>query len=222
MPRKFTAHLLCDRESHTPACPARLVGRLLLLFLVLSCGCVEHSRAPLEAAPVGNVRPICVEDLTGRACNPLAESQDGVTVLVFVRKDCPISNRYAPTLRRLNETFAAEGVNFYLVYPNPSTTAEEIREHLGEYDYGIEALRDPGHVLVELSGATVTPEAAVFGRDDELVYRGRIDNRYVDFGQTRAQPTTHDLKAAIQAILANEPVPTRVTEAVGCFIADLK
>ena len=66
-----------------------------------------------------------------------------------------------------------------------------------------------------------TPEAAVFA-DGELVYRGRIDDRFVDFGKTRAAATTHDLAFALQAILDGRPVPESRTRAVGCFIPELK
>jgi hypothetical protein len=41
-------------------------------------------------------------------------------VLVFVRTDCPISNRYAPELRRLQDRFAPRGMAFWLVYPDPA------------------------------------------------------------------------------------------------------
>ena len=40
-------------------------------------------------------------------------------VLLFIRTDCPISNRYAPDLERLYERFAPQGVEFRLVYPEP-------------------------------------------------------------------------------------------------------
>ena len=40
-----------------------------------------------------------------------------------------------------------------------------------------------------------------------LVYRGRIDDRYVDFGTARAAPTTRDLEQVLDAIVAGEAVP---------------
>ena len=56
----------------------------------------------------------------------------------------------------------------------------------------------------------------------ELVYLGRIDDRYVDFGKTRAAATTHDLAGALEAILDGRPVPESRTRAIGCFIPELK
>src|ERR1700760_1805592 len=40
-------------------------------------------------------------DLTGAAVDPLRASGEKIVVLVFVRVDCPISNRYAPTIQEI-------------------------------------------------------------------------------------------------------------------------
>jgi hypothetical protein len=199
---------------------AVVAGAWMCLALSLP-GCSPTSQSS-EDARAANSPTGTAEDLDGRSLDPLAASQGEVAVLVFVRRDCPISNRYAPTLHELHDQFAPRGVSFYLVYPNPSTTADEIRKHLRDYEYMIPAVRDPRHTLVTLTGARVTPEAAVFNRKGELVYRGRIDDRYVDFGKARAQPTSHDLQAAVEATLAGAGIRRPVTEAVGCFISDLQ
>jgi hypothetical protein len=53
------------------------------------------------------------------------------------------------------------------------------------------------------------------------VYHGRIDDRFIDFGKSRTQPTTHDLSSAIEAVLAGKQVSSAVTKAIGCYISDL-
>jgi hypothetical protein len=55
-----------------------------------------------------------------------------------------------------------------------------------------------------------------------LVYSGRIDDRYVDFGKARQAASTHDLEAAIANTLAGKPVAQARTRAVGCYLTDLK
>lgn len=141
-------------------------------------------------------------------------------VLTFVSVDCPISNRYAPELRRLSDRFASQGVLFRLIYPNPAESTDTIRRHLKEYGYRGQALRDPRHELVKIVNATVTPEVAVYATSGQLVYRGRIDDRYVNPGLERAQPTRRDLEDALSALLAGKPVPQASVPAVGCFISD--
>src|SRR5262249_34608360 len=145
-----------------------------------------------------------------------------VIVYIFTSTDCPISNRYAPEVRRLAATFASQGALFRLVYPARTDAPDAIRAHMAAYAYEgvMQAVRDRDCALLTFVGATITPEAAVVA-DGRVVYRGRIDDRYVDLGVERPAPTRHDLADAIAATLAGKPIAERTTQAVGCFIADL-
>ena len=154
--------------------------------------------------------------------DPLQTPGAHATVLIFVRTDCPISNRYAPEIQRIAARFSSQGVKFWLVYADPSETADSIRKHLADYHYDLGVLRDPKRLLVKAAKARVTPEAAIFLPNRKLAYHGRIDDRYIDFGKARNAPTTHDLEAALEAVIAGKPVPSEATRAVGCYLADLQ
>ena len=156
-------------------------------------------------------------DFTGRP----VQLFDKTTVLIFVRTDCPISNRYAPEITRLYREYSPR-VAFYLVYPDRAETSEAIQKHMSEYGYSFDALRDPVRTLVRMSKARVTPEAAVFSPHGELLYHGRIDDRYLDFGKYRPEPTTHDLEDVLKAVLVGKPVKAASTRAIGCFLADVQ
>jgi hypothetical protein len=177
--------------------------------------------AAIVLAHAGEILASAV-DLSGRPVDPFENSTAKLVVLVFVSTDCPLSNRYAPEVQRLQAEFADRGAAFWLVYPDPAQPGGAIRRHLKDYSYRIPALRDPAHALVQRAKVRVTPEAAVFGPGGHLLYHGRIDDRYVDLGKARAAPTTRDLEAALEAALAGRPVPQRAAPAVGCFISDLK
>jgi hypothetical protein len=143
-------------------------------------------------------------------------------VLIFVRTDCPITNRYAPELQRLSQKFSGHGAEFWLVYPDPAATPASIERHRGEYNFPGTVLRDPRHSLVKLAHATTAPEAAVFDSAGHLQYHGRIDDRWVNPGTVRSAARTHDLEDAIAAVLAGRrPVPS-VTQAIGCSLADVE
>lgn len=143
-------------------------------------------------------------------------------VLIFVRTDCPITNRYAPEIQRIAREFAARGADFWLVYPDRTETAQQIEKQIAEYSLPGKVARDPGHVLAVRAHATVAPEAAVFNAAGRLVYHGRIDDRWVDAGKSRPAPRIHDLEDAIAATLVGKPVAVPETRAVGCFLADVE
>jgi hypothetical protein len=165
---------------------------------------------------------VLVQTLSGASIDALqAPAGTKAIVFLFTSTDCPISNRYAPEVQRVVSEFAGKGVVFRLVYPDPADQAAAIREHMTAFSYAgaIEALRDPAHALVKFTKASVTPEAAVVA-GGRLVYRGRIDDRYVDLGLERPAATQHDLADALAAVVAGKRVPHATTQAVGCFIAD--
>ena len=58
------------------------------------------------------------------------------TVLLFTAADCPISDRYAPEVRRLAARFAADGVRVWLVYANAGETPAAARAHATAFGYG--------------------------------------------------------------------------------------
>jgi hypothetical protein len=150
------------------------------------------------------------------AATQLIQQQTLATVILFTDTECPISNKYAPEVRRLAKKF--QQARFWLAYPHPGTTPAQIAAHLKAYDYPCGAVRDPEHHLVRLSGAKVTPEAAVF-QGGKLVYRGRVDDRFPALGVQRPEATARDLEAVLEEIAQGKNPAFRSTRAVGCSIA---
>jgi len=173
----------------------------------------------LAQAKAGSGAQPGVLDLDGR---PVTTQQAGVaaTVLVFVETDCPISNRYAPEIRRLYDRFTDKGVSFTIVYPHPAETPATIRQHLRDYALPPRAARDASQLLVARTGVSITPEVAVFDQRGRIVYRGRIDDRYTSVGVERPVPSQRDLEDVLTAMTTGRSLAPRTTDAVGCYIAD--
>ena len=163
-----------------------------------------------------------VFDLENRPIDPFRVANAGVKaiVFIFVRTDCPISNRYAPEIERLHDKYTPLGVAFWLVYPEMDATPQDIARHVKEYRLSLAVLRDTAQSLVKKTGVRVTPEAAVFSADGRELYRGRIDNRMVDFGKERPAPTRRDLDNALASILNHKPVIDAIRPAVGCYLPE--
>jgi hypothetical protein len=165
----------------------------------------------LPAAP-----PRPVTDLDGRAVNPFAGAP--ATVLIFTAVDCPISDRYAPEVRRLAGRFRDAGVATWIVYANAGELPAAAGAHAAAFAYGLPVALDPDGQLAAQARTAVTPEAAVFDAAGRLAYHGRIDDRYVDFGVDRPVPTSHDLADAVAAVVVGVAVPRPSMPAVGCAI----
>jgi Redoxin len=148
-------------------------------------------------------------------------SADGgrkATVLFFIGSDCPISNGFVPEMLRLHREFAPTGMGFCAVYADAEILPVEAGRHAADFAFPFPALLDPGQTLARRVGATVMPEAAVLSPTGVLLYRGRIDNRYADFGRLRERPTCTELRDALGAILSGRSIAVPWTPALGCAI----
>jgi thiol-disulfide isomerase/thioredoxin len=183
------------------------------LLLPIAAGCLLSFAFPLPAQKTAL-------HLDGTPADPFRASSGKPVVLVFVRTDCPVSNRYAPLIQRISSQYG-DKVSFWLVYPSETASPGKILQHEQDYGYKLRALRDPQHVLVAQAQVQVTPEAAVFDTKHRLIYHGRIDNLYQDFGHARPAATTHELDDAIQAALAGKAAPLN-QPGIGCFITNVQ
>ena len=184
---------------------------LAIASLFFACALPVFSQTP---------RPSAI-DLDGRPADPFALAGSKIVVLLFIRTDCPIANRYATRIQELSAHYAGNAA-FFLVYPIKSETPELIRKHLLDYGYRLPAFRDPDLALARLSQVSITPEVAVFSPARKLLYHGRIDDWYVEFTRARHAPTTHDLVDSLEAAISGKPVPAASAPAVGCFIPGLQ
>jgi hypothetical protein len=165
------------------------------------------------AAAAGDVR-----DIDGHALDPLQPS-GRANVLFFLMTDCPVSNGYAPEIQRTCRDYRSRGVACALLYEDVAIDARDVRQHLEEYGYeGIPAAVDTTRAVATAAGASVTPTAVVVDRGGGVRYRGRIDNLYADLGRRRQQVTEQYLRDALDAVLADQPVPVPETPAIGCHI----
>ena len=196
-------------------CYALRIFRLVLTLSTVVSACFCSSLAKPIGQSVGAI------DLAGNPADPFKSSPGKVVVLVFVRTDCPISNRYAPTIQRLNAKHLDRAA-FWLVYPSKADSPDTIRKHQQDFSYKLPALRDLQHTLVKQGRVQITPEVAVFDLSRRLVYHGRIDNLYEDLGRSRSAATTHELDDAIQAAIVGKILPVDATPGIGCYISDLE
>jgi hypothetical protein len=193
---------------------------LLTISLLLFSIAARGAEPPAVAAPTAviDVASFELTDIDGKVHRPFESPETKAAVLVFISTDCPVANYYQPTLRKLNEAYAAKGVELFLVHANPALTAELAREHARQFSIAAPVVLDPRHALARRVGATKTPQAAVITRTGEVAYLGRIDDTYLGYGKKRTAPATHDLKDALDAVLAGKPVAVSRTDSVGCFI----
>ena len=97
----------------------------------------------------------------------------------------------------------------------PDDSPEELARIADEVGYPFPVLFDETQAVARAYGAVCTPDFFLFDAHHRLVYRGQFD---------AARPgndlavTGVDLRAAIDAVLAGEPVADDQTPPIGCSI----
>ena len=183
----------------------------LASLLALTCAWPSGLTAPAK-------EKLVFTDINGKRHAPFASGKIKAVVFLFLLRDCPVSNVYTPELSRIHREYSGKGVSLYLVHPDRDTDAKAAKAHAIEYKLNAPLVLDHDHKLTHLTGAEVTPEAAVYDGKGLLVYRGRIDNLYADFGKKRSKPTRRDLRETLDALIAGKRLAKRTTKAVGCYI----
>jgi peroxiredoxin len=144
----------------------------------------------------------------------------GALVVVFVSNHCPYVKHIQEGLAAFGRDYRDKDVAIVAIGPNdpvayPEDDPEElgrVARHLG---YAFPVLFDESQDVAAAYAAACTPDFFVFGPDRGLVYRGR-------FGPSRPNSgipvTGEELRAAVDAVLAGEPVAAEQYPSIGCSI----
>ena len=159
-----------------------------------------------------------IEGGTGRLSD-YAERPEHRALVICVRQiGCPVGERYAPRMARLEGEYAERGVDFLFVNMDTFVKADEVAEQ----ERGVHGLRgryvhDPDETFGRALGAETTTVVYVLDRSRTLRYRGAIDDQY-GRGVVLPEPRTHYLRDALDAVLAHRPVELASTSAPGCLL----
>jgi peroxiredoxin/mono/diheme cytochrome c family protein len=201
----------------------RIVFRSLALILATLVVVLAYPETTPSADPpskdqlgkkIGN---FTLKDAAGKAISLHGLRDQKAIVVVFLSFDCPNSTNYSPTLIELHKQYAGRGVAFLGVCPCDDDDAAVAR-HAREFAIPFPVVKDQQFAATDALLAKITPEAFLLDGDFVVRYRGRIDNTFAARLKKNAATTRHDLKAAIDDLLAGRPVSEPVTEAVGCLI----
>ena len=140
------------------------------------------------------------------------------TVLIVTCLHCPYVIAWNPRLRAVAEEYAPRGVRFLGIHSNdatryPADSLDHMKRFVREHDWPYPFLHDESQEVAHALGAEVTPHVFVLDGEHRLVYRGAPDADHRDPSQDAAW-----LRAALDAVLAGEPVAEADTRPRGCSV----
>lgn len=194
------------------------MNRLLPLALIVVLTC------PLAAADQAALPKVDKFNLTDAQGGPHSASEwnDSKGAVVFILgTECPVANGYAPLMQRLADGYSSQGLKFYGLHPDPEVTAKMAADHAKDYAIKFPILLDGQQQLASQMGVKVLGEVVVLSPKGQVVYRGRIDDRFSTGGKRRDAATSNELELALQAVLAGKQ-PAAAQPAFGCPIPKLR
>lgn len=138
-------------------------------------------------------------------------------VIICANTTCPLVKRYLPTIKRLEEKYRGDGVQFVLMNVAASDSFLDMAEFAVQYGIDFAAVKDADGSCVAALGMTRTPEVAVLDGQHHLQYRGRINDQY-RIGGALPNAMHEYLADAIDAVLKGESAAVPQTPVDGCLI----
>lgn len=151
----------------------------------------------------------------------LADFADAKALLVmFICNHCPFVKHVADELARLGHDYLPRGVAIVAINSNdtskhPEDSPERMVHEAEERGYVFPYLFDDDQSVAKAYHAACTPDFFLFDGQHKLVYRGQLDSSRP---MSTIPVTGKDLRTAIDAVLAGEPLPEPHVPSLGCNI----
>ena len=143
-----------------------------------------------------------------------------VLVVIFLCNHCPYVKHVQDGLVAFGNDYSGQDVAIVAIGSNdavayPDDGPEQLGAVAREFGYSFPVLFDEDQSVAKAYTAACTPDFFVFGPDRTLVYRGRFDESRPNSG---VPVTGADLRAAVDAVLAGQPVAQTQYPSTGCSI----
>ncbi len=177
---------------------------------------------PSNMLALGTMAPeFVLPDVVSGEMVSLAElKSDVATVVMFICNHCPYVKHVNKELARLAQDYQPRGVAFVAISSNdieayPADAPDEMRVVAAEQGYSFPYLYDEDQSVARAYQAACTPDFYIFDGALQLMYRGQLD----DARPRNDVPVTgKDVRAALEAMLAGEPVAAEQRPSIGCNI----
>lgn len=141
-------------------------------------------------------------------------------VIIFLCNHCPFVVHIQDGLVTFGNDYAESDVAIVGIGANDAVAyPDDAPECLGalarERGYSFPVLYDETQEVAKAYTAACTPDFFLFGPDRKLVYRGRFDTSRPGSG---VPVTGEDLRAALDAVLEDQPVEIAQYPSMGCSI----
>jgi peroxiredoxin len=141
-------------------------------------------------------------------------------LVMFICRHCPFVKHVQDELARIGKDFAAKEAGIMAISSNdaatfPDDSPSSLKEMAEELGFNFPFCYDESQSVAKAYEAACTPDFYVFDGSQQLVYRGQLDDSRPGNG---VPVTGKDLRKALDAVLAEQPVGEDQKPSIGCNI----
>jgi peroxiredoxin len=141
-------------------------------------------------------------------------------LVMFICNHCPYVQHVRHGLAELGRDYEGSALGIVAISSNdvashPTDGPDHIAAEAQAMDYRFPYLYDESQEVAKACGAICTPDFFLFGPDRMLEYRGRMDSSRPNMP---GKVTGDEVRAAIAAVLTDDPVPAEQFPSMGCSI----
>jgi peroxiredoxin len=187
--------------------------RVLMLYAALGAA----SATATALAPGDHIADFTLKDAMGASHRLYSLSGKKAIVVMTQSNGCPIVRLAVPALREIREHYRAQDMEFLLLNPTLQDSADAVQHEAQEFGFAMTVLLDHRQQVGEAWGVNRTAEVFVINpKTWTLLYHGPIDDR-LNYESQRAVHHPY-LTDALDALLANKPLPVAAVASPGCLI----
>lgn len=161
-----------------------------------------------------------IEPATGKAVS-LGDFKEAPALLViFMCNHCPFVKHIRQGLVQFVRDYQPKGLAIVAINANdaanyPQDSPKRMAEEVKTFGYSFPYLHDETQAVAKAYRAACTPDFFLFDRERRLVYRGQFDGSRPG---NSIPVNGADLRAAADAVLAEQAVATDQKPSIGCNI----
>lgn len=150
-------------------------------------------------------------------------------LVMFLCNHCPYVMHVAPEVAKIAQNYSDKPIGIVAIQSNdvdeyPADGPEQMKQEVADRDYEFSYCLDEDQAVAKAYTAACTPDFFLFDSQHELAYRGRIDEtrptriRSGVYDSSGNEPDGKDLRAAIDAVLADNKPDSKQYPSLGCNI----
>ena len=141
-------------------------------------------------------------------------------LVMFICRHCPFVKHIKEELAQLGKDYINKGLGIVAISTNdaknyPDDAPELLKAMAIELDFKFPFCYDESQETAKAYTAACTPDFFLFNGNQQLVYRGQLDESRPSNGKP---VTGADLRAALDAVLTDKPVAGEQKPSIGCNI----